>query len=107
MTSIDDPGRIFLRNKLLGRWTAEKLGMAGQDAEDYSDALAWAAFDPERSDVFRIVRRDFDAAGVAQTDQQIREVMTECLIKAGKVMSKGTEDSVRGAEVILARKLIL
>lgn len=106
MSSIDDPGRIFLRNKLLGRWAAEKPGIVGQDAERYSDMLAEAAFDPERGDVFRTVRGDFDTAGVAESDRQIREIMTECLIKIGKIMSKEPGDSVRDAEVMLARKLM-
>jgi hypothetical protein len=106
MASLDDSGIIFLRNKLLGRWAAEKLGMEGQNAEEYSDSLAWAAFDPERSDVFSKVREDFDSAGVAQTNEQIRQAMTDCLIKAGKITSKGSGDSVRGAEMALARKLM-
>jgi hypothetical protein len=42
MTSSDEVGKTILRNKLLGRWAAEKLGMKGRDADAYSDALARA-----------------------------------------------------------------
>ena len=46
MTSSDDVQKTILRNKLLGRWAAEKLGLTGQDAEVYSDALARGTVDP-------------------------------------------------------------
>ena len=75
VTSSDDVRRMILRNKLLGRWAAEKLGLTGQDAEAYSDALARGTRDPERRDVFSKIRKDFDAAGVAQSDEQILRVM--------------------------------
>ena len=106
MTSFDDPGRMILRNKLLGRWAAGKLGKTGRDADQYSEALARAAFHPDRGDVFSTIRKDFDAAGVTQTDEQILRVMTEFSIKAGEVMSGGPGDSVRGAGAMLARRLM-
>jgi len=46
MTS--DVGRKTLRNKLFGRWAAEKLGITGPEADAYSDALAVGTRDPER-----------------------------------------------------------
>ncbi len=82
MTSSDDIQRTILRNMLLGRWAAEKLGITGRDADAYSDALARGTVDPQRSDVFSKIRKDFDAAGVAQSDDQILRVMTEFMLKA-------------------------
>ena len=40
MTSTDDWKKTVRLNKLLGMWAAEKLGITGEDAEAYSDALA-------------------------------------------------------------------
>ena len=92
------------RNKLLGMWAAEKLGITGQDAEDYSDALAVGTLDPERSDVLSKIRRDFDAAGVIQSDEQILHVMNELMLQAGNLM--GTRgDASDALTVLLARKL--
>jgi hypothetical protein len=99
MTSFD--GRTFL----LGRWTAEKLGITGRDADAYSDALAAGTLDPERSDVFSKIRKDFDAAGVAQSDQQILRVMTELMLKAGNQMPATRGRSFDAAAVTLARNL--
>lgn len=105
MTSSDDVERTILRNKLLGRWAAGKLGMAGRDAEAYSDALARDAVDPERSDVFSKIRKDFDAAGAAQSDEEILRVMTELTLKAGNLMPTAQGGSPDAAAVLLARNL--
>ncbi len=68
------------RNKLLGNWAAEHLGKTGADAEDYAKAVVAADFEEAGDeDVFRKVRADFDAANVAQTDQQIRQKMVELM----------------------------
>ena len=105
MSSVDDGARTILRNKLLGRWAAEKLGLTGRDAEAYSDALARAAINPERSDVFSTIRKDFDAAGIVESDQRILHVMTELTLKAGNLMPTASGDSIDAAAVTLARKL--
>src|SRR6266498_518627 len=79
------------RNKLLGLWAAAKLGMAGAEADAYAKEVVVADLEEAGDDdVFRKVRRDFDAKGVTQSDQQIRTTMTSLMeeaiaqIKAGK-----------------------
>jgi len=84
----DDWKKTVHRNKLLGMWAAEKLGITGQDAEDYSDTLAVGTLDPERSDVLSKIRKDFDAAGVVQSDEQILRVMNELMLQAGNLMPR-------------------
>src|SRR5207302_7908595 len=71
------------RNKLLGLWAAEKLGISGAEADAYAKAVVMADFDePGDGDVFKKVRQDFDAKGVAVSDQQIRQAMDELMTKA-------------------------
>jgi hypothetical protein len=106
MTSSNDVERTMIRNKLFGRWAAEKLGLTGQDAEAYSDALMRDTVDPKRRDVFSKIRKDFDTAGVAESDKQILHVMSELTIKAGKLMPGMRGDSEDGAAVALARNLM-
>jgi hypothetical protein len=79
------------RNKRLGLWAAEKLGKTGADADAYATAVINADMEEAGDeDVVRKLRKDFDAAGVAQSDHQIRRTMDEMLavaaaeIKAGK-----------------------
>ena len=79
------------RNKLLGHWAAEKLGLSGAEAESYAKSMVIGDFEEAGAhDVMRKIRTDFDAKGVAQSDHQIGRVMTELMekavadIKAGK-----------------------
>lgn len=79
------------RNKLLGLWAAEKLGLSGGEAEAYAKTVVMADFDePGDDDVYRKVRADFDAKGAKISDEEIRRAMNDLLgkaieeIKAGK-----------------------
>ena len=71
------------RNKLLGLWAAEKMGLSGADAEAYAKEVVAAEFDEASDhDVFRKVRKDLDAKGVAQSDHQIRRTMNDLMEQA-------------------------
>ena len=77
------------RDKKLGLWAAEKLGKTGADAEAY--AVSVIAADMEEAgdaDVFAKIRKDFDAAGVTQSDHQIRRTMDEMLAAAMAEVAK-------------------
>jgi len=64
------------RNKLLGLWAAGLLGKTGAAADAYAKEVVAADFEKAGdSDVFAKIRRDFDAAGVQQSDHQIRRQM--------------------------------
>jgi len=71
------------RNKLLGLWAAELMGKAGEEAEAYAKEVIVADFEEAGDDdVFRKIRKDFDAAGVEKSDHQIRQKMDELLAEA-------------------------
>ena len=71
------------RNKLLGLWAAEKLGKTGADADVYAKEVVVADFaEAGDDDVLRKVKGDLEAAGVAQSDVEIRRVMNELLATA-------------------------
>jgi hypothetical protein len=79
------------RNKLLGLWAAEKMGMSGTEADNYAKEVVAADLEEAGSeDVFAKIRGDFDARKVDQSDHQIRRTMDEMMataieqIKAGK-----------------------
>jgi hypothetical protein len=79
------------RDKLLGLWAAEKLGLSGSAAEDYAKDVVKAEFEePGDHDVFRKIRRDFDAKSIAISDHQIRREM-EDLMKAAVEQIAGTK----------------
>jgi len=105
MTSLDDLKKTIRRNKLLGLWAAEKLGITGRDAKAYSDDLAVGTLDPELSDVLSKIRKDFNAAGVVQSDEQILQVMNELMLQAGNQMPVTRGGGPDAATVMLARSL--
>ena len=71
------------RNKLVGLWAAEKLGKSGADADAYAKEVVVSDIEEAGDhDVFRKIRKDFDAAGVEQSDHQIRRTMDELMAQA-------------------------
>jgi hypothetical protein len=79
------------RNKLLGLWAAEHMGLSGAGADEYAKTVVAADFaEAGDEDVFRKIRGDLDAKGAAVSDHLIRAQMAELLdqareqIKAGK-----------------------
>lgn len=80
---------IARRNKLLGLWAAEKLGKSGSDAADYAMEVVKSDFEEAGDeDVFRKIHGDFEAAGVQQSEHQIRRTMEELLIEAATQIQK-------------------
>ncbi|WP_407050521.1 DUF1476 domain-containing protein [Methyloraptor flagellatus] len=73
------------RNKLLGLWAAQKMGLSPEKAEEYAKEVVRADFEEAGDeDVFRKIRADFDAAKVEQSDHQIRRTMEELLAVAAE-----------------------
>ena len=78
------------RNKLLGQWAAEKLGLTGAEVDAYAKEVIAADFEEAGDeDVFRKVRKDFDAKGVKESDHQIRRTMEELMAKAVEDVKAG------------------
>ena len=78
------------RNRLVGVWAAEKLGLSAKDAEAYAESLVIADVDKPGSDsVFKKVRADFKIKGVVQSDHQIRRTLDEFMTQAVAEMKSG------------------
>jgi hypothetical protein len=68
------------RNKLLGLWAAEKLGLSGEAAATYAKSVVEADFkEAGDADVVAKVLADFMAGGVVQSEHQIRRTMDELM----------------------------
>ena len=80
------------RNRKLGAWVAEKLGLSGAEADAYAKAVVAADFEEAgEDDVFRKVRGDLDAKGMQSvSDSEIRTKMTELLAVAAAEVKAGT-----------------
>ncbi len=78
------------RNKLLGQWAAEKMGLTGDSATAYAKDVVAADFEEAGDDdVVRKVMADFKAKSIDQSEHQVRRTMDELMqtaieqIKAG------------------------
>ena len=71
------------RNRLLGLWAADKLGLKGAEADAYAKEVVVSDLEEAGDhDVFKKIRNDFDAKGVSQSDHQIRRTMDELMARA-------------------------
>src|SRR3954468_5573461 len=71
------------RNRLLGLWTAEQLGITGDAATAYARRLVAAVCEqPGENAVVHKVMRALAGKGVAVTEPQLRAKMDELLLQA-------------------------
>ena len=76
---------LVRRNKLLGLWAAEKIGLNGTEAAEYAKDVIKADFsEPGEEDVFRKIQDDFAAKNVDQSEHQIRRTMEELMATAAE-----------------------
>ena len=64
------------RNKMLGLWAADLLGLSGAESEAYAKEVVIADFqEPGDEDVLRKVLSDFEAKGIPTEAAKIRHEM--------------------------------
>ena len=78
------------RNKLLGLWAAEKMGLKGADAESYAKEVVKSDLqEAGDDDVLRKVKGDLEARGLSFSEHQIRREMDELLGQARDQIRNG------------------
>ena len=71
------------RNKLLGHWAAEKMGLTAEETTAYATAVIQADFEEAGDeDVVRKLMGDLTSAGVEIDDAAIRSALEEKMIEA-------------------------
>ena len=71
------------RDKYVGLWAAEKMGMSGADAEAYAKTVVMADLEePGSEDVVRKVMADFNERGVNVSEDEVRQELERQMIKA-------------------------
>ncbi len=79
------------RNKLLGLWVADKLGISGEQANAYAREVVAAEFgEGGDADVIRKVTSDLEAKRVAISEAQLRAKMDELMVQAIAQVKAGT-----------------
>ncbi len=73
------------RNKLLGLWAAELMGMEGDAAMAYAVEVIRSDFEEAgEEDVYRKVKSDLDGKGLDISEHRIRKAMAELADKAAR-----------------------
>ncbi|MFA5969343.1 MAG: DUF1476 domain-containing protein [Sphingomonas sp.] len=71
------------RNKLLGQWAAEKMGLTSEETDSYSKAVVQADFEEAGDeDVVRKLLGDMLAAGVDVDEASVRAAIADKAIEA-------------------------
>jgi hypothetical protein len=78
------------RNKLLGLWAAEKMGLSGDAADAYAKAVVIEDLkEVGDEDVYRKVSADLAGKGADVPEDELRRRMQEFLIEAkGQIVSE-------------------
>ncbi len=77
------------RNKLLGLWAAQLMGISGDEALNYAMEVVKSDLEEVgEEDVFRKIRGDFDAKNIDQSDHQIRREMEQLMATAVKQIAE-------------------
>ena len=79
------------RNRMLGLWAAEHMGLSEQHAKDYAAEVVAADFaEAGEEDVFRKISADLKAKGASVSDDMIRQKMAELVpVAREQVLNEG------------------
>ena len=73
------------RNKYLSEWASSVLGKKDKDKQNYILEIIKADMEESGSeDVFRKIKKDFQAASINVEDSEIRDQMEKALLRAKK-----------------------
>jgi hypothetical protein len=84
---------IAHRNRLLGLWAAERMGMLGEAAVDYALALAATAASTARNDAALVKRvcEDMSARGYPISEGDVGRQLAACASEARADFPRGPE----------------
>jgi hypothetical protein len=78
------------RNKLLGLWAAQLLGISGADADAYAKEVVLSDYEEEGDgDVFRKVEGDMQKSGIILQPGELRAKMNALMDEAREQYMKG------------------
>ncbi len=81
------------RNKLLGHWAAEKMGLTEEETEAYGKSVVQADFEESgEDDVLRKVLGDLTTAGVEADEAAVRTAMDDIMVEARRQFIEEAEE---------------
>lgn len=81
---------VARRNRLLGLWAADRMGLQGDSRDDYARAVVKSDFEqPGDEDVMRKVMQDLEGSGLGVRESEVRSKMDELLAVAREQVREG------------------
>ena len=78
------------RNRLLGAWAAQQMGLTAEETDAYGKAVVRADFEEAGDeDVIRKVLGDLTAAGVATDEAAVRGALADQTVEARRQLMEG------------------
>ena len=75
------------RNRLLGHWAAERMGLSAAETDAYAKAVVQADFEEAGDeDVIRKLIGDLTSAGVETDDAEVRSALEAKVIEARRML---------------------
>lgn len=75
------------RNRLLGQWAAERMGLSAVEAEGYAKSVVQADFEEGGDeDVVRKLLGDMTSAGIETDEAEVRQAMEAKQIEARRAL---------------------
>lgn len=75
------------RNRLLGQWAAERMGLSAVEAEAYAKSVVQADFEEAGDeDVIRKLLGDLIAAGIDASEGEVRAALGAKLVEAKRAL---------------------
>ncbi|PLK26346.1 DUF1476 domain-containing protein [Novosphingobium sp. TH158] len=78
---------VARRNRLLGNWAAERMGLSAAETESYAKAVVQADFEEAGDeDVIRKLLGDMTAAGLDVSEAEVREALEAKAVEARRAL---------------------
>ncbi|ESQ76505.1 DUF1476 domain-containing protein [Asticcacaulis sp. BYS171W] len=78
---------VARRNRMIGIWAGEKMGLSGDNLENYAKAVIRADFEqPGEEDVIRKVLGDLVASNIPVRETEVRTKVVEFLAQAREAL---------------------
>lgn len=75
------------RNRLLGQWAAERMGLSSEETEAYAKSVVQADFEEAGDeDVIRKLLGDLISAGVDANEAEVRTALAEKQVEARRAL---------------------
>jgi len=83
------------RNKAVGQWAAEKLGLTGAEVDEYVKSVRKADLaEKGDDDVFRKIRKDFDEKGVKISDPELQKKLADTMSEVMTVLAAESKSKI-------------